>query len=187
MKVERKPLTAEQRDLAARHVNYCYQLARPFHRRVPRLYGEIKSAAFWGLMRAAELYDPKLGFRFMGFARPFILWAIREEFAKDRCHGLRGFNSKRRGQAVFEHPGLDDRLFGPDRRPHQDAVDRAESFEAMCSMVPENFAVVLRMYYRDGCDMNEIGRELGITKQGVSYRHHRALEILARELPRPSA
>jgi len=137
-----------------------------------------------GLMRAAELFDPLLGFHFSTFA---FYW-IRQKVGKAlRCAGVialpytplaecvRGVMSI---HSLWEEGRID--VAAPEHG--EEAEAEAEAVHVAMSRLSPSHRDVLTARFFYGERLQAIADRVGLTKEGVRVREIRALERLREEL-----
>ncbi len=92
----RAPLTDAQRALVEAHLEFARSGARKYftiNRRSGRgrfTLAELESAAYWGLVRAAQTFEPRRGFTFKTYAFNWCEHVLRREWQTD-LRQMRGF------------------------------------------------------------------------------------------------
>lgn len=82
-----KRLSADQRDLAERHLALARALARRFSDRGEPV-ADLEQVAFLALVKAARRYDPEFGVAFVSYATPSILGELKRHF-RDHSWAMR--------------------------------------------------------------------------------------------------
>ena len=180
---KRRPLTAEQQELASRYIPMARGLARPLRKTWPWASDDFESAALFALVEAAESFDPARQVKFGTFARFRIKGALRDV---QRKMMLPAWKNKRR------------KPFNPDAPPrptlkleeagrllfsgiYEDASTEPENrdaFEAMLRQLPDKHARTCREIYQNGCSQSEVAQMLGCSQSRMSYVHREALAML---------
>ena len=139
---------------------------------------EAYGAGLLGLWIAAQRFDPARGFTFGTFAgdyiRGYILRRLKEGRQQSRlpCVSLETPIGTEDGGEL-----LDVIADTQAERPGQKAMDAA-GFEAWLARLPARQQDVLRAVYAEEQTLSEIGKRLGMSKQGVHSLHLAALDKL---------
>lgn len=134
------PLDEERQKLAADAVGFALYMAIPFIRERPHLEQDLRSAALYGLTRAAGQFQT--GRRsFIGFAKPGIRWCLRDVFTSD--------DRRRRGLPGAESVEL---AISRERPPGADLEDR-EEVEAILAGLNAERAASLRRRFLDPAEL----------------------------------
>lgn len=173
---QRKPLTAEQAELAERYLPMARSLAKPLKRIWPREWEEFESAALFALVEAAESFDAGRNVRFSTFARLRIVGALRDVQRHMAKHAhARGsddegdlINAEACGQVLNTTP---------DPEPSHD-IEAADAVESWLRKLPSKHAAACREIYLNGCNQVEAARRLGCSQSRLSYLHREALAML---------
>ena len=157
-------LTQAQVDLAAVHHHLAQHAALEARRRWPMTdRDELLSDAYFGLVDAAQRYQPGRGATFATFAKPRIWGAMIDGYrARNGRHGQhvhQPYPTDDEGQVIERH--LADDEFGYER-----VEDRLDAVTLVAALVP-----TLRMRDRfvlaemgDGATLAEVGSRLGVTE-----------------------
>ena len=174
------PLTPAQQELAAANTGLAYWHADRFCRRTRMDYDECVGAALLGLVNAARLFRPELGWRFSTYAS----WSIRNTLAREleverrrpdrlavRLSGGTQPHSEwgdRRTGETFDEPAAPE---GPP--PYDRETERAVA-DAVRALPPRERAVV-RMRFYEGRKLAEAGAALGVTRERARQLQAQAL------------
>lgn len=174
MAVER--LSDNRRELAARAVGMAAVVARDAARTWARMaqddLPELRSAAFWGAVRAASSWDPDKG--------PFEYWARLHARAE-----IREFLSKRARRRrrkpppchlEYAHSVPDDRGADTDR------VDAEDRFDALVRGLPTQHRDLCVQIYRHGLSLTDAALAVGLSKSRACRVHQEALAMLRSDL-----
>ena len=145
------------------------------------LADDIRSAAFEGLVRAADRYDSKRGVAFSGYAYNRIKGAVLDFLRKQDHIGRHMRTLSKTNESVAESlpdaplsldsiPGIADRLPDPYATNPELRAERAELFnvlEAAATMLPERLQLALSLYYAENLTQAAIGKVLGVTESRV--------------------
>jgi RNA polymerase sigma factor for flagellar operon FliA len=186
------PLTDAQRTLIETHLYLLDDVA--YRIPVPRCVqsDDMRQAGYFGLMRAAEDFDPARGVKFTTFAQHKIKGAILD-YLRDIDPNTRLM--RRRGQAIQTHS-----LSAKINFRHQDenecpvsivavmsdprdtpdvAAEKDDAFESIVRHLPEGVhRTIIRRYVRDEMLMRDIGASLGFSESRVSQIYKQAMAIL---------
>lgn len=177
---QRKPLTAQQQDLAERYMPMARSLAKPHKRIWPSEWEEFESAALMALVEAAESFDPGRNVRFSTFARWRIVGALRDVLRRmggrkgraEDTHGVHGggdvtsLESSGRVVNTTPDPGVGAEL------------EARDAVEAWLRKLPPKHAAACREIYLNGCSQVEAGRRLGLSESRMSFMHREAIAML---------
>jgi RNA polymerase sigma factor (sigma-70 family) len=141
---------ATAHELVERYIPLAKKLAFDYKKKLPRRFDvdELISAAYLGLVEAADRYDPSFGFAFTTFAYPRIEGAIKDH--------LRQFKTM---------SSLEDFELEADAEIQGDF---SESLQIVAKGLGEQAKDMLRCYYEDQVSMKEIGERYGLTEGRVS-------------------
>lgn len=115
-------------------------------------YEEFKSAAYLGLVEAANSYDPQKNNCFEAYAIWRIIGSIRDY--------LRELSWGSRSNRLKKHDILDE-FYTSDE--FQDI-----SFEEIISNLPSMNKKILKLYYQDGCKIKDIAEDIGVHESRIS-------------------
>jgi RNA polymerase sigma factor (sigma-70 family) len=167
-----RPLTAAQQALAAGQVALARRMARRAAWRWPSLRDELESAAFLGLVHAAQLFDPARG----GSFRQFAAWRIDRNF-RDLIR-----NESRRPTVAFSVAGEAvsyGRVLNTEPDPPAGAaLERAEEVARFLRAVPRRDATILRLIVLEGRTTEDVARRFGHGQPWGSQRCRAALAEL---------
>lgn len=178
-----RPLTAEEKALAERHLHLCRVAARHFCKRYAGISeAEYASAAFDGLADAAKSFDPGRGVTFASFADKRIMGAVGDMLRRQR------------GRVV--HVGRVTAARGPERKTfsvdevHADfaastpppgrEMEAAEGFEALLVHLSARERTVIRaLYGPESLTQLEVSRRLDVCPNRVSQIHAEVMPRIA--------
>lgn len=191
-------LEDHERDFADSNRGLVYTIAAGMKPRVP-LTDDVIQAGSLGLMRAAQGFDPSLGYSFSTYAGHWIRQAIRAHIADDVLIPFPRYLQSRKARETAKYaedarrsgciaridrssdgeewtlaiasPLEDDDMDGHPLNHLQLAIDALPDLER---------AVIRRRL--DGMTMKAIGAELGITREWVRQTENRAMVKLKRGL-----
>jgi RNA polymerase sigma factor (sigma-70 family) len=181
-RVRRRPLTAEQKQLAESYMPMARSLARPLREAWPSVRDEFESAALFALVQAAQSYDPARCVKFGTFARFRIKGALRDVQRRMTLLGLRTENEPAETPRLLSMgPKTEEHARPVCAVPRQDelvALEAADAFEALLRKLPERHAEACREMYQNGCSQAEAAERLGCSQSRLSYMHREALAML---------
>jgi RNA polymerase sigma factor (sigma-70 family) len=186
VKRRRKPLTAEQQDLAARYVPLAHSLSASYRRAWPNEWNEFESASMMALTEAAETYDPSRGVPFATFARFRITGALRDVHRR-LSHPL----TLPRGSAVctcgdMKIAATSGRVLMQAARQPDHAYVSADAFEQRMRNLPPRHAEVCRCLHVDGLNQAEIAQRMNLSQTRISTIRREAYAMLAGTFRRES-
>lgn len=155
-----KPLTRRRQKLVESAIAYALSLARQRSLATGERIDDLRSAAFWGLVRAACTFDFSLNIKFTTYADKWIRHSFQQH-AKDTRglgrHGPRSYTS-----IDIEAVGVHVKV---------DAPEVTESVEDMFALMTRNMDArlvrIARMRLLDGMGLKEIGEQEGVTKERI--------------------
>ncbi len=142
---------------------------------------DIRSAAFEGLVRAANKYDPKRRVPFNGYAYKRIKGAVLD-FLRQQDHiGRHTRAASKTNESIAELlpdaplsldniRGIADRLPDPAATDPQMQAERTElldTLEAAATTLPDRLQLVLSLHYSDELPLVAIGKILDVTESRV--------------------
>jgi RNA polymerase sigma factor (sigma-70 family) len=179
----RRPLTAEQRELATQYMPLARALARQADGPSVDL-DELEAEAYAALVDAARSFDPARGVNFAVHARLRIRGALRD-YRRFLFHA--GWKGEASESPAFQ------RLSVTDDAPHGQFIGKqaeeplghtAELHEAVESVIrrlPRPHARACRLIYIDGRSADETAAVLGCSKGHLSHLHSQAIVRLRRD------
>lgn len=121
---------------------------------------DLQSAAYMGLVQAANRYRPEFNVDFMTYAYPRIDGAVKDWLREQRRHGT---------TQSLDDPGFDedavclkDTLAAPEERQDE------EFFETVSMRLGGKAEGILRSYLVDNCTMKELGQQYNLTEGRIS-------------------
>lgn len=135
------------------------------------LWNDARQEGFIGLLAAVRRYDTKSPVHFAVFARPYVKGAILR-----RIYGRTQVT-----EVVAEEPTAEDATTGGTYEIDEDVVLRVH-LEAWITSLPLADAWVVRRFYWDDADTDQIAEELGVTRRRVNQRHAEILRLGANAL-----
>ncbi len=170
------------------HLDLCYRVARSFHGKRPYAahdWHEYIGAAYEGLVKAAQRWDPKRTGEFKRYATA-IMWRRIIDYLRvcgsytrnQKKHGVR-FTSY--SAAVFGDAAIYlERVAGsPSAAKCAETNDSTERlWRDVCRVLPQKWATVIVLYYRHGLTLREVGLCMGFTESYASQIRKKALPKL---------
>lgn len=152
----------EKNELICTHIPLAECLAKKKKRSVTKriYYDELKSAAYKGLVDAANRYDANKG-EFKSFASRRILGEM-EDYLRELQWGTRN-----------------NRIFVCEL---QDRHEKDRQSSDILLFVPSKVRDIFTWYYLDGLTMKEIGARIGLTESSVSKLLKKYREELRRKV-----
>lgn len=145
--------------LVESHIPFANKIASRKRTSLPKRISleELQSAAYMGLVEAANRFNAEKGVTFTTFAYPRIFGAIID-YLRECGMPLTSLDSS------LEDDGCT--LAETVSAPETSRVE--EVFEAMTSNLDDKAQIVLRCYLMEDMPMKEVGRKLGVTESRVS-------------------
>jgi RNA polymerase sigma factor (sigma-70 family) len=141
------------------------KLARSRQRKILNIeYDELESAAFLGLVEAAENYQGVEAEHFPSYAIYRILGAI-QDYLRELMWGSK--NNRLKKQPLKEYPSQ-----------NSDYQDNNEIFDKIISVLPIKNQTVLKKYYIDCDRISEIATVVGVHESRISQILSEARSIL---------
>ena len=148
-------MTTDKKTLIMNNLELARKIARQRKARLSKVSLEdLESAAFFGLVQAAELYDSAKSEKFQQYAVFKIFGAIRD-YLRELLWGPRSSRWKR------DERDLDDLRANPEEVDH-------EVFNKIISVLPRNNQIAMRKYYVECWKMSEIAVVLNVRESRVS-------------------
>ena len=181
-------LTAAQQALASdpKHILLARRLAKQFYRRLRGSYDWVLSAAFLGLCRAAENFDPDCQVKFESFATYRIIGQIKDDARMTALNGFR--RSQRRDDR--EPPTI--HQFAVEISPDvefneylmvEDNLDDEGVQEIAKLLRQDEREVVVLFFTRADCQvMRLVGERMGFTESAISLKLRNAFARLRKML-----
>jgi RNA polymerase sigma factor (sigma-70 family) len=177
-----RPLDSVARARVEGAVPLAYQMAwRYARRRAPDVpVDELIAEALYGLTYAAGLFDEARGVPFGAYAALVIRHRLmqlvrswRRAAARARPYPGRAFADDAPWEAADDHPAPD---------PAAPTVVR-EMCDRLRQVLPPRWYTILRLYHAEGRTCQEIGRKLGVTRQGIQHLLAQAVQAARRRCP----
>jgi RNA polymerase sigma factor (sigma-70 family) len=178
---KRVHLTAEQQDLAARHMPLARSLAKRLKDMWPRYYEDFESAACLALVEAAQSFEPERGVNFATFARFRILGALRDVQRIVMKRGRERELPNAPKTDFWYLPGIEERgclMLTSPAKPVHEVIGAAEEVEHWVSKLPKRHAEACREIYLHDRTQVDVARKMGCSKSRLSYLHAEAIEML---------
>jgi RNA polymerase sigma factor (sigma-70 family) len=150
--------TIEQRDaLILNNMNLAERISRSKKRKLSQIdYEELKSAAYLGLVEAANKYDPEENPCFPAYAAFRIVGAV-QDYLRELSWGSRSRPVKTSDASLYEE--------------EMGATDEASNegfFERFTKQLPAAGKSVMRQYYIEERKIKDIASDLGVHQSRVS-------------------
>jgi RNA polymerase sigma factor (sigma-70 family) len=177
---QRKPLTAEQQELAALYVPMARSLAKPYKEAWPNEWEAFDSAAMMALVEAAESFDPGRYVRFSTFARIRIVGAlldIQRQIVKTERQ-VDGTHSSHTGGDMTNLEGIGEILNATSEPEVGAELESCDAVEAWLCKLPAQHASACREIYLNGCNQAEAAERLGCSQSRMSMIHREAIAML---------
>jgi RNA polymerase sigma factor (sigma-70 family) len=177
----RQPLDAAQSELAERYVPLAKSIAKPLKLAFPSSADDFESAALFGLVEAAQSFDPDRGVKFATFARYRIRGALRDALRDMVASGFHGNadESPCVTSMTAESEEMGRMLLTSPDEPVGALFDGDEFVERCLMQLPARHRAACRKIYVDGKSQAEAAAELGYSKSRLSYLHKESLGILS--------
>jgi RNA polymerase sigma factor (sigma-70 family) len=147
--------TINRNSLILDNIQFAKDIAWRKHRKYSFVsYDEIESAAYMGLVEAAEKYDPLKCDEFAGYAYPRIVGAICD-FLREIQWGTR--DNPRKATEIFE-----------DDFCQVESKDCDELFEKVTLSLAKHYKAIVKRYYIDNKKIREIAEEQGVNESRIS-------------------
>lgn len=168
------PLTAAQRLLVENNRGLVHAITRKYKGNVPYdEFDDILQDGFVGLSRAAQLFDAARGFRFSTYAHGWICSKIGS--GRQLRRGIKRYTESPRFRGLplyLEAPGRDIEAEIDNGERVADLLRRLGRMERV---------IVARRFGLNGCregTLDQIGRDLGLTRARIKQIQDRAMEKL---------
>lgn len=149
--------TQERHALIMDNLSLAEKIAKSRKKKLSHVsYDELKSAAYLGLVEAANKYDPNENDCFPAYAVWRIIGAVRD-YLREISWGPRSKPVKMAEVFVYEEHLSD-----------QPIVSKTEFFEEVVKQLPTINKTVLKLYYQEGMKIKEIATDLGVHQSRVS-------------------
>lgn len=169
----RPPLNDAQRALALQYLPLARAMAGRVARKWPAGADDFQSAAFLGLVEAAQSFDPNRGVSFATFARRRVLGALIDAQRGLLIQGWRGPSQPRpRFVPLDDDAELRGRVVGAqDDRPIGSELEVADAVEHCLGKLPARHSTALRLIHLDGMTQAEAAAEVGCSPATISRIH----------------
>lgn len=121
---------------------------------------ELQSAAYMGLVEAANRYRPEFSVNFMTYAYPRIKGAVQDY--------LRGLRRRGRAQSIEDPIGGEGELCVKDTLAARDDSGDDEFFETVSMRLGPRAENILRSYFVENYSMKELGEQHDLTEGRIS-------------------
>ena len=127
-------------------------------------FEELQSAAYMGLVEAANRFDPEKGVAFSTFAYPRI-WGEINDYLRQLGWGKRG-ESRQATSLDFRSEDEDCAL--KDLIEAKEEFNEDEFLEVVSRGLDEKAEDVLRFYFIDEYSMKDVGKQFGVSESRIS-------------------
>lgn len=142
-------------ELIVSHIYLAQRLARHKKKKLFSVsYDELESAAYLGLVEAANKYHSELSTPFHVYATPRILGAICD-YLRELAWGTR--SQPHTAEEIFE-----------DSHPSSTIEEKSELFDKISKRLSSLNRRVLRLYYMEEFKIGEIAEQMGVHQSRVS-------------------
>jgi RNA polymerase sigma factor (sigma-70 family) len=159
---------------------------------------DLLGAAYLGLIRAAELYQPELGFEFSTYAGGWIKSYIHRAIqGADLIHvpthldraeraALRGRLAPTSLDGVRTSPrgGEEARAPEPAATEEKDSAERRDEASLVVGMLerlPDRYREVVRLHVMEGLSLRAVARQVGVSGERVRQLVRKGLGLLRRK------
>lgn len=149
--------TQERHALIMDHVSLAEKIAKSRKKKLSQVsYDELKSAAYLGLVEAANHYNPQENDCFAAYAVWRIIGAVRD-YLREISWGPRSKPVKMAEVFVYEEHLFD-----------QQIMDKTGFFEEVIRQLPTVNKTVLKLYYQEGMRIKDIASDMSVHQSRVS-------------------
>lgn len=171
-----KDQKVDRQQLAASHVNLAKNIANNYAKRGLD-YDECKSCAYYILVKAAQQYNPDLGFEFSTYFTQACYNTLLREYRAGKLN-------RPTRKKIFKETSLDiNTIYNKKNKQFFEhlIIDREIDDEYInLSLLKSRQQQVIRMYYWEDKLYKEIGKELNLSTQRVQQIHSSAIQTLRR-------
>jgi len=172
----------ERNKLVEENLDFADNIARRYSRKVHSVvqFGELQSAAYEGLIDAADKYNPKLAHQkaqrpFQAYARIRVIGAIQDFLracswgSRSRYIQMQSLEQRRNGD---EHQSgsytIKSLLAEDDSNKGHEQLISLDAFNKLIRPLSKRDKQVFALRYVHNMSMNDIGEKIGITESRVS-------------------
>jgi RNA polymerase sigma factor (sigma-70 family) len=156
----------------------------------PMVYEHLDNRVHTYLLNASIRHDPR-GMSVWEYARNAVYFALSKGINSNRVNGFSDRNTvKGVHQKDFLVTGDDGRQYDPIDYYAVDTINCPQRstmvrdcIERIKSMLPERSYKIIRMHYIDGKTLEEIGKELNLTRQRIQQIEDAAMQRVREKLP----
>ncbi len=153
--------------LVEQYMPWANKLANRKKKTLPKFIDieDLRSAAYLGLVEAANRFKPELGIEFTTFSYPRI-WGAIHDYLREQGWIKKGSNTQMLSLDVPSTDGEDAALKDTiEARPEDDTE---ECFEVITLNLDSQAKDVLRHYFIDDYSMKEVGEKFGVSESRIS-------------------
>ena len=121
---------------------------------------ELQSAAYMGLVEAANRFLPEFSVNFMTYAYPRIRGAVQDY--------LRDLRRRGRARSIEDPIGEDGEFCVKDTLAASDDTEAKEFFDTVSIKLGTKAESILRLYFVDNYSMKELGQRYDLTEGRIS-------------------
>ncbi len=153
-------------ELVLKYMPLANKLAYDKKRVLPRHVDveELQSAAYLGLVEAANRFDEGRGIAFSTFAYPRISGAIVDHLRQQSW----GKRSDPKAVYSLDIPISDDNMAMKDTLVAKEETNSDEMLEVVSKELDKQAEQVMRSYFIDDCSMKEVGEKFGVSESRIS-------------------
>jgi RNA polymerase sigma factor (sigma-70 family) len=159
---EKNQMTAAHQ-LVRDHISYAEKIAFKKKKSLPKFVDidEIKSAAYLGLVEAANRFDLSRGVDFKTFSFPRIVGAICDYLRERRW-------SKQETMLSLDSSHTGDGHCLADNLQAKSSSSAGECFEELTVVLGHEGREIMRQYFIEDLSMREIGSKIGLSESRIS-------------------
>lgn len=169
------------------HMGLVYSIALKQHKGVGYRYNleDLVQIGSIGLIKAAEAFDKSRGYRFSTIASKYIRIEIYNAMRKDSWNLTNARGKFKKDNTPIS---LNVELKEGETTSYIDLLKSEEDgfftteINLLLDKLPSHLKRTIKLYYYYGFDQGEISKKEKITRQAISNRINRALELLRKEL-----
>lgn len=152
------------KELVEQHVLFADKLAAQKKKMLPKFIDieEIKSAAYMGLVEAANRYNPNIGVKFTTFSYPRIFGAIHDYLREQKWVKSNDCKKMYSLDFSYEYENLHQSISSDP----SNKID--ELFEEITFNLNDQSKQIMKSYFICDNSMKEVGEQFGISESRVS-------------------
>ncbi|MFN0118334.1 MAG: sigma-70 family RNA polymerase sigma factor [Elusimicrobiota bacterium] len=163
-----KPYQVAIFKLTVPNMRYLLLVCKKYRKSNPKMnISELINEGFLAMRKAAATYEPDLGYQFISYAKPAI------------HRGLQAFlNEEASVGEKFQEDEFDFEFLSDTKSDFRKDVDHADQIRSKLDRLNRQQRAVVEMYFFRGMTLDEIGRELKLSKARVGMVKNEALAKL---------